>query len=109
MTGRWPTEIDHANGRPGDNRWDNLLDRDHSANMRNGALRRDNTSGFPGIRVRSGRWRAEITVAGRRHHLGCFATIEAAIAARDAAERRNGFSLGHGRPRLRRLRQLENL
>jgi hypothetical protein len=95
MTGHWPREIDHANGRPGDNSWRNLLASDRSSNMRKAALRRDNSSGVVGVvRTQRGRWQAQLHVGGRCRTFGTFRTFAAAAAARDAAE-------PHGRPRLR--------
>lgn len=45
-------------------------------------LRPNNTSGVPGVDRDRGRWKARVTVAGNRVHLGCFATVEEAAAAR---------------------------
>ncbi|PWC98726.1 HNH endonuclease signature motif containing protein, partial [Pseudomonas amygdali] len=50
MKGVWPAdEIDHINGRPGDNRWSNLRECSHQENNHNQPLRRNNTSGVKGV------------------------------------------------------------
>lgn len=84
--GCWPFEqIDHRNGRHADNRPDNLREATHAENNRNCKRRRDNSSGSSGVyRVtRRRRWRAQISVNGRRKHLGYFADKAGAILAVD--------------------------
>lgn len=92
--GAWPTgEIDHVNGKRADNRIANLREvtrRGNSHNIPPGG-QRPNKSGFPGVvfhRASGGRWRAQITVAGKSHYLGIYATPEEASAAYVAAKRR---------------------
>ncbi len=100
MKGRWADEIDHYNGQGTDNRWHNLHDVSHAANSRNQRRRNTNTSGATGIqRSRSGSFYPYIMVNGRKYHLGTFFTFEAAVAARQAAQVRFGFSKDHGHPR----------
>jgi hypothetical protein len=98
--GKWPEgQIDHINGDPADNRIENLRDVSHAENGRNQRLHRTNTSGFAGVnwRARSRRWLASITVNGRRKHIGCFAALADAVAARKAAEAALGYHPNHGR------------
>lgn len=53
------------------------------------AIRRDNTSGSPGVtRVAGNRWMARITSNGKRVYLGLFDSFEAANSARENALRR---------------------
>lgn len=80
-------EWDHINRQRLDNRRRNLRAVTHKVNTRNFGIRSTNKSGIPGVALRRGRWRAEITVDGRSRHLGCFPTREAAAEARRAAER----------------------
>jgi hypothetical protein len=90
MTGNWcPVMIDHRDGNPSNNRWDNLRRATISQNNANRRVHRNNRCGFKGV-VRNdiGRWRAAIYKNGRKHHLGSFATPQAAHAAYVAAARR---------------------
>ena len=82
MTGEWPRHtIDHIDGNRGNNRWKNL---------REATLRQQshNRSGVLGISRNGNRWRAKIVSGGKRHHLGCYATPEAAREAYLLAKRR---------------------
>jgi hypothetical protein len=89
--GDWPTEeIDHINGDRADNRIANLRAADRARNARNAGLGRNNTSGVTGVSwaARDQKWSAYIMVSRRKISLGNHATIESAVAARKAAERR---------------------
>lgn len=82
--GRWPdSQIDHVNGITTDNRIENLREATPAQNMQNKRKYRNSTSRFVGVYydARDKRWRAEIRVNGRRHHLGSFRYEE---SARDA-------------------------
>lgn len=81
------TEVDHINGNTLDNRRSNLRMATSSQNKWNTRLRRDNRTGYRGVRKRSDceRWAAEIAYKGRRTYLGSFPTPEAANAAYSAA------------------------
>ena len=99
MTGGWPVlDIDHINGDRSDNRWVNLREVSRAVNLRNAKRKSTNTSGHNGVRWRAdcGKWRAEITLDGRNTHLGYFADLESAVAARKAAEVGHGFTARHG-------------
>lgn len=82
--------IDHVNGDALDNRRDNLRFVTPQINQVNrGGLSKANTSGIRGVGYVSGLknpWRAQITVNGKNRHLGLYATVEEASAARRAAE-----------------------
>jgi AP2 domain. len=89
VTGEWPQhELDHINGERADNRWQNLREATHQQNAFNRKLRSDNSSGHRRVRwnKQCGKWQAFCTRAGKHTHLGLFATLEEAVAARDAAE-----------------------
>jgi hypothetical protein len=91
VKGRWGRPmIDHRDGDATNNRWSNLRRATASQNSANSRRRRTNTSGYRGVWLcgRSRRWRACITKAGRRRHLGTFATPEAAHDAYVAAARK---------------------
>ena len=86
---RWPVnEIDHKNRVRSDNRLANLREATDAQNSQNQKKHATNTSGYVGV-TRQGRcWRAKIRVAGKRKHLGNFASIEDAGRAYLAAKQR---------------------
>ena len=86
--GSIPTdEIDHINEDKSDNRISNLRIADHGPNNIRSKARA--TSGAIGVYpAGDSRWQAQLQWEGTVHYLGCFATIEEAKAARDAAARR---------------------
>lgn len=88
MTGQWPDEVDHRNGRRHDNCWDNLRAATREGNAQNKAVQSNSRSGVRGINwyPRFQKWRASRASNGKRQHLGYFATIEQATEARRAAE-----------------------
>ncbi|MCI9146732.1 MAG: hypothetical protein HFG73_00485 [Hungatella sp.] len=56
--------------------------------LKAGTVRRNNTSGVPGVdwRASKGTWRASICFKGRRYYLGCYHRFEDAVEARKRAE-----------------------
>lgn len=96
--GEWPEQLDHINHDRSDNRLCNLRAANDTLNQRNRPLRKDNKLGRTGVyQTKAGRYSAEITLAGRTKRLGTFDTVEAASAARSAAEAMHGFHPNHGR------------
>jgi hypothetical protein len=97
--GRWPDEVDHINGNGMDNRIDNLREVSRLENAKNLPMQRKNTSGHIGVHWHKSarKWVASIGVSGRVLHLGCFASIEQAVQAREAAAVEHGFHPNHGR------------
>lgn len=96
--GEWPDCVDHINGDPLDDRIENLRSVTHAENCRNARLRSDSTTGAVGVsRNGTGRYVAQLHRGGRHIHLGCFDTLEEAIAARKAANGAHGFHENHGR------------
>jgi hypothetical protein len=93
VTGEWPHgDIDHLNGDRTDNRWSNLRAVDRITNSRNASISRRNSTGAVGVhRHKTARWTASIGVNRRSVYLGAFSTFEAALAARQEAERQYGF------------------
>ena len=82
MTGEWPAlDVDHANGDPTDDRWENLRHATRRQNNGNAKKRRDNTSGIKGVhwdRERK-KWFVAINDAvGHRRALGRYKSLEEA-------------------------------
>lgn len=99
MTGELPSShVDHINGDRVDNRWVNLRLIDRIDNQRNQGLRLDNKVGVIGVYWYPPlkKYQAQITVLGKRIHLGYFPTVIAAKGARKIAEKQYGFHKNHG-------------
>ena len=97
--GRHPTDqIDHANGDRSDNRLSNLREVTNQQNAKNQRRRVTNVSGATGVfwHTHAGKWCAQIRSDGRLYSLGLYDELDAAIAARKAAEARFGFHANHG-------------
>jgi hypothetical protein len=98
--GCWPEgEIDHIDGNKTNNKAGNLRDVPKCQNQRNRKMDCQNTSGKMGVWYRKSinRWIARITVNNKKIWLGQFTTMEAAIQAREKAEKLHGFHENHGR------------
>ena len=81
--------VDHINGNPFDNRKSNLRVCKNSENSRNCRISKNNTSGYPGVRITShGRFNARITFNRKGIHIGNYATFEEAVKARKEAEKK---------------------
>lgn len=100
MTGSMPDkDVDHINGDRIDNRWCNLRLVDRVDNQRNQGVRTDNLTGRTGVYWYPplNKYQAQITVNGKRIHLGYFEQQDDAITARQAAEVKHGFHANHGK------------
>lgn len=83
-----PEIIDHIDRNRSNNRIDNLRAATHGENMANQQRAKLGASGFQGVVIDRGRFRARITRRGRVVTIGSFDTAEEAAAAyRAAAER----------------------
>jgi hypothetical protein len=84
-----PSEVDHINRDKLDNRLANLRPVTRSENLHNSPPNRRNRVGVKGVHwiARLNKWQAYISAGGRRKILGCFATFDAAVAARREAEK----------------------
>jgi HNH endonuclease/AP2 domain len=87
MTGQWPIQVDHINGRHWDNRWENLREATNTQNSRNSRKGVNNSSGYKGVSYieRLQKYRAYITVDRKQIGLGCYSTAEEAAAVYDKA------------------------
>ena len=87
--GKWPkNDVDHIDGNSRNNRVENLREATMSQNLANrSAQNKNNTSGHRGVYFDKSKkkWCAEVTVVGKKLHLGTFSTIEqAALTAQRA-------------------------
>lgn len=90
MTGISPAkQIDHINGDRLDNRWTNLREATSGENHYNAGLSKRNRSGFKGVGLHRGLWRAKLNHNGKCIHVGYFKTAEEAHAAYCAAARQH--------------------
>lgn len=78
VTGEWPKQIDHRNGKHSDNRWINLREATHQQNVFNAKLAKNNSSGFKGVTWHKAakKWSASVYADGKKKHLGLFLTSE---------------------------------
>lgn len=86
-------QLDHANGRHGDNRLSNLRPATSAQNQANGPVQKNNTSGHKGVswHRKARKWYARIGIGGKIVHLGSFDTKEAAaIVYNEAAAKQFG-------------------
>lgn len=77
------SEVDHINGNKLDNRKINLREATRSQNEANKQAYRNNTSGAKGVikDKRTGKYIARIRHNNKSHHIGCYTTLELAVAA----------------------------
>jgi hypothetical protein len=90
VNGSMPTlDIDHIDGNPANNAIANLREVTRSVNMQNQRrARSDNSTGMLGVQNRgTGKFRAEIALAGKRIYLGTFTDPVAAADAYLKAKR----------------------
>lgn len=81
--------VDHINHNTLDNQRSNLRITTNGANLRNGRLRVNNTSGHRGVRLTTDNtWNARIKVNYKDINLGHYKNKEEAVEARKEAERR---------------------
>ena len=92
VTGSWPTNhIDHIDGDPSNDKWDNLREANRCQNQWNRGVNRNNKTGLKGVTETWGGWRARIRANGKTLELGKYATpIEAHQAYLDAAKIHHG-------------------
>jgi hypothetical protein len=81
--------VDHRNGDGLDNQRHNLREADQGRNNQNARKRAGTSSRYKGVHKdrRTGKWVAQITIGGRRRHLGVFTEETAAALAYDEAAR----------------------
>lgn len=81
--GSQPKYIDHINTDSLDNRIENLREATQSQNCANQNIKKNNTSGFKGVKFRkdTNKWSASVMVNRKNIALGSFETIDEAVEA----------------------------
>lgn len=97
--GEWPTnQIDHINGDRLDNRIENLRDIERGDNQRNMKLSQRNKIGITGVywSKTKDKWYVQISINGKRKHLGYCDNLFDACCIRKSAELRYNYHENHG-------------
>lgn len=91
MTGEWPSSvIDHINGNPSDDRFENLRDVSTQANIQNQLRpqRSNQSSSKLGVtRRKNGKWQSRLVVGDKNTTVGTFDSEDEAYSAYVAAKR----------------------
>ena len=100
VDGKFPDgDVDHKDGNGLNNKWNNLRVVDAIENGKNRKLNHNNESGYQGVSFYNltKKWRAAISVDGKKKHLGYFDTFEEAKERRVIAEKEFNYHENHGR------------
>lgn len=97
--GYWPDYIDHIDGDGTNNRIENLRNVSMPENMKNRPRQKNNTSGVSGVCFinRFGKWKASISIDGKKKTIGYYVNFDDAVKARLIYERKLNYHKNHGR------------
>lgn len=91
MTGKFPKLVDHKDGNPLNNRWENLREASVSQNQQNRKVSSNNKIGLKGVSPEGKAFVARLTINGRKIRIGRFRTAEEAhVAYQKAAKEHYG-------------------
>ena len=100
VTGSMPKDcIDHVDHNRTNNSFYNLREATKLDNRTNCPMRSNNKSGYTGVHwcVQSKKWKAQISISGKKISLGIFNDLDDAVKARLEAEVENNYHPNHGR------------
>ena len=103
VKGMFPlNDIDHEDGNGLLNKWENIRVTDHSGNMKNRRLHKNNKLRINGIRFnnRLKKYHARVMVNKKAIHLGYFAELWDAMCSRKSADFKYNFHVNHGADRM---------
>ena len=105
-TGTWEPYLDHIDGDVRNNKLTNLRPTNHSGNMRNTRLRRNNKSGYKGVSWDTfiGKWTVRVRVDGKYKFFGYHEDLEfAGLLAHEVRRKYHGefANDGYGNIQLR--------
>jgi len=95
----WPFgTVDHRDGDRTNNIITNLRDVSLAVNLKNQKMKSSNTSGVNGVGwdKQTNKWRARVKVSSKLICLGRFSSFDEAVAAKEAAYSKYGFTDRHG-------------
>lgn len=83
QTGSIPSKVDHIDGNPLNNKWDNLRGATTSQNGMNRKINSNNVSGVKGVHFNSAlaKWKVAVKLDGKIYHGGYFNSLESAKSA----------------------------
>jgi len=98
MEGEYVVGVDHIDGNPANNSWDNLRRADQSINNKNVRRRKDNVSNITGVSwdSQTRKWKSQIQSNGQKRHLGLHKDFFEACCVRKSAENYYEFHTNHG-------------
>jgi len=90
-------QIDHINHDKADNRISNLREVNVQDNIRNGAMGKNNTSGYKGVSWKKdiSKWRVQIHIDGNKKLIGYFNCLMKAARAYDEVAKEAGYHDNH--------------
>lgn len=94
-----PEQIDHINGNKSDNRLCNLRNVNHTDNLRNCPISKNNSSGIIGVSFnsRDSKWLVQIGSHGKTITIGYVYDFFVACCLRKSKENELGYHKNHGR------------